>query len=188
MQIACARDEQTPRRRIIQQGCITGNRRCNKRSAPASACRPEGTVVRRGESDEHLGLGTKIGNDGSPRRENRTSGIPHRLQLCRGAGALCRAHRRIITRPDIGAGLNSLRSVRPWSSSVFARGPRPCTRRLRTAQAGGPHRIDRRNTVRVFAAGSAHHGVGLGTSHEPSTSIDLKSAGATISRYSMSFE
>ncbi len=32
------------------------------------------------------------------------------------------------------------------------------------------------------------HGVGGGTAHGPSTSIDLKSAGPTISRYSMSGE
>lgn len=37
-------------------------------------------------------------------------------------------------------------------------------------------------------APASPHGVGSGTAHGPSTSIDLKSAGPTISRYSMSGE
>ena len=40
----------------------------------------------------------------------------------------------------------------------------------------------------LHIAEPACHGVGAGTAHGASTSIDLKSAGLTISRYSMSGE
>lgn len=54
------------------------------------------------------------------------------------------------------------------------------------------HDAHRPTHARVGKPGSyapvSPHGVGVGTAHGPSTSIDLKSAGPTISRYSMSGE
>lgn len=49
-------------------------------------------------------------------------------------------------------------------------------------------RVTRAQGNRAGYAPASPHGVGGGTAHGPSTSIDLKSAGPTISRYSMSGE
>ena len=66
-------------------------------------------------------------------------------------------------------------------------------RRWRLAGLSGmarrrPQRAVDRRPVRVLTCGGPDQGVGSGTAHGPGIEIVVKSAGAAISRYSMSGE